>query len=163
MFYCTTVGIKCRRLLKAVFTQRTHHPSICSFTQSLSASLCSLSFTVTTGSAFTEPLQYSASHLCFSGLRGQRPSTAELSWIPRHRESSVVTWTWRLVRLKSSRNDHQWFNITAHCTCLSPVWWTHYFFMDISQGRRTPLHLNSSLSLLHKHQQPCSNVATACL
>lgn len=62
------------------------HPSICSFTQSLSALLCS--FTVKTGSAFTEPLQYSASHLWVFGLWGQRPSTAELSSTAWHRELS---------------------------------------------------------------------------
>lgn len=162
MFFCTaTEGIECRTLLKTVFTQRTHHPSICSFTQSLSASLCSLSFTVKTGSAFTEPLQYSASHLCFSGLRGQRPSTAELSSIPRHRELSgylnaALSQTKIIQKRSTMIRYYRSLYLFESCEMNT------LFSMDISQGRRTPLHL-SSLSLLHKHQHPCSNVATACL
>lgn len=126
-----------------------------SFTQSLSASLCSLSFTVKTGSAFTEPLQYSASHLCFSGLRGQRPSTAELSSIPRHRElggylNAALSQT-KIIQKRSTMIQY-YRSLYLFESCQMNT----LFSMDISQGRRTPLQRNSSLSLLHKHQHPCS-------
>lgn len=137
-FYCTTTeGIKCRRLLKTVFTQRTHHPSICLLLRA--SQHHSAPFRSQLKQEVHSLNHYSTQLHTFASLASEASDLRLLSSARfPDTESSVVTWTRRLLRLKSSRNDQQWSNITAHCTCLSPVRWTHYFPWTFHKGGAPP-------------------------